>query len=136
MDIRPSDRQLRCEPSQLSPTMLEPRMEPCPGSRSSETMMTGDRNLLGLPVAAPLLPAGSPHRGRSLPPRFSQVQLRPRPQDTLGEESTKQGSSPPPISSCAKILPRESIQTFNDCKSAISDNVHNMKVRFSCQELN
>ena len=130
MDIRPSDRQLRCEPSQLSPTMLEPRMEPCPGSRSSETMMTGDRNLLGLPAAAPLLPTGNPHLGRNLPPRFSQVQPRQQPQDTLEGESIKQGSSPPPISTCAKILPKESIQTSNDCKSAISGNVHNMKVRF------
>ena len=123
--IPPADRQLRCKPFQLLPTMLEP----CLGSRSSETTMTrtGRQSPPGLPVGAALLPVGNHHRDRNLPPRFSQVQPRQRPQDTLEEESIRQGSSLPPISACSKIL---LIKTFNDCKSAIPGNVHNMKVRF------
>ena len=132
VDIPPVDRQLKCGPFQPLPTMLEPRMEPCLGSQSSKTTMTGTggQSPPGLHVDAPLLPAGNHYLARNLPPRFSQAQPRQQPQDTLEEESIRQGSSPPPISACSKILPRESIKTFNDCKSAISGNVHIMKVRF------
>ena len=58
-DILPADRQSRWELSQLLPTMLEPRMEPCLGSRNSETTMTGTggQSPPDLSVAAPLLPA-------------------------------------------------------------------------------
>ena len=135
VDFPPVDRRLRCGPSQLSRTMLEPRMEPCLGSQNSVTtrLMTGTGDLCppGPCVDVPLLlPVESHHRDRNLPPRFSQVQLKQLPQDTPEGESIRQGSSPPPTSARSKILPKESIKTFNDCKSDISGNVHNMKVRF------
>ena len=135
VDIPPVDRGLSCGPSQLSHTMLEPRMEHCLGSQNSETARlmtgTGDLSPPGPHVNVPLpLPVESHHQDMSLPPLFSQVQLKQRPQDTPDGESIRQGSSPPPTSARSKILPKESIRIFNDCKSDISGNVHDMKVRF------
>ena len=119
---------LKCEPSRQSLTTREPPMAPCPVSQSCGTRRTGDPSLPGPPVVVhqgerSLQPVDHLRPGRQVPPRL-------RHQVTQGEETTRLGSSPPPISESVKVLPRESIQTFNNCKSSAPGNVHSMKIRF------
>ena len=130
-DIRPADRPLRCGPSQPSHTMQEFPTELCPDSQNSgmKTTGTGDRSLPGRLVAAPLI-GESLLQDKNSHLQCRQALLKPQPRATQEDESIKLGSSPQPISVQSRILPKESIRTFNDCKSTVSGNVHNMKVRF------
>ena len=112
--IRPS----RCEPSRQSHTTLALPTVPCPGLPSCGTKMIGTRGL-----SPPGPHVGDLRLGRTVPPR---LQPRASPEDG----TTRLGCSPPPVSAPSRILPKESIQTFNDCKSSALGNVHNMKIRF------
>ena len=105
----PADKLSRCEPSQPSLTMLEPRMEPSLGFRSSEMTKrmtgTGDQNPPGLHVAVPLL-GESLHRDKGLQPQSSQVPPRPLLQDTREGASIRQESSRLTISAQSRFCPR------------------------------
>ena len=125
--VRPS----RCEPSRQSHTTLAPPTVPCPDSPSclTRTTETGDLSLPGPPVAA-LQVGESPLLDKDLLPLGRPALPRHQPRASKEDETTRLGCSPLPISAPSRILPKESIKTFNDCKSSAPGNVHSMKVRF------
>ena len=80
---------------------------------------------------SPGLPTAAPSSGVSL---LREPQRLPRPslQEVPGDKSTEPVSNLLATSSTDnyRVIPCESVSSFNDCKSSVSGNIFNMKVRF------
>ena len=124
VDIPPVEERLsRCGLSQLSLSTEDHCL--------SDSRKSGMSSTSGPGGTSPGLPTAAPPPGVSL---LSEPERLPRPslQKAPGDKGTEPVSNLLATSSTDnyRLIPRESVSNFNDCKSSVSGNIFNMKVRF------